>query len=40
VGEKRNTSGISIGQPKGKRNLGRRRSRWKNDIKINLNEKG
>jgi hypothetical protein len=40
VGEKRNTSGISIGQPKGKRQFGRRRSRWNIDIKINLKEKG
>jgi len=40
VGEKRNASRISIGQPKGKRQLGRRWSRWNNDIKINLKEKG
>jgi hypothetical protein len=39
VGEKRITSRISIGQSKRKRQLGRRRNRWNNDIKISLKEK-
>jgi hypothetical protein len=39
-GEKRNVYRILVGNPKGKRPLGRPRRRWEDNIKINLGEIG
>jgi hypothetical protein len=39
-GGKRNTYRISVGKPEGKRPLGRSRSRWANNIKMDLRERG
>jgi hypothetical protein len=40
MGEKRNACRILVGKPEGKRQLGRPRRRWVNNIKINLREIG
>jgi hypothetical protein len=37
IGEKRNGYRISVGNPKGKRPLGRPRRRWLDNTKMNLN---
>jgi hypothetical protein len=39
-GEKRNANRILVGKPDGKRPLGRPRSRWVNNIKMDLREIG
>jgi hypothetical protein len=39
-GEKRNVYMISVGKPEGKRQLGRPRRRWVNNIKMDLREIG
>jgi hypothetical protein len=39
-GEKRNAYGILLGNPEGKRPLGRPRRRWVNNIKMHLREIG
>jgi hypothetical protein len=38
MGEKRNAYRILVGRPEGKRLLGRPRSRWVNNIKMDLRE--
>jgi hypothetical protein len=38
--EKRNLHGILVGKPEGKRQLGRPRRRWVDNIKIDLREMG
>jgi hypothetical protein len=38
MGEMRNVYKILVGKPKGKRPLGRHRSRWENNIKMDLKE--
>jgi hypothetical protein len=40
MGEKRNAYRILVGQPEGKRTLGRPRCRWVGNIKIDLREIG
>jgi hypothetical protein len=40
MGEKRNTYRILVGNPEGKRPLGRPRCRWVDNIKMNLREIG
>jgi hypothetical protein len=40
MGEKRNAYGILVGKPEGRRALGRPRSRWVDNIKIDLREIG
>jgi hypothetical protein len=40
MGEKRNAYRIFVGEPEGKRPLGRPRRRWVDNIKIDLREKG
>jgi hypothetical protein len=40
MGEKRNAYRISVGNPEGKRPLGRPRRKWVYNIKINLRETG
>jgi hypothetical protein len=40
MGEKRNAYRILVGQPEGKRPLGRPRRRWVNNIKMDLRETG
>jgi hypothetical protein len=40
MGEKRNAYRILVGKPEGKRLLGRPRSRWVNNIKMDLRERG
>jgi hypothetical protein len=40
LGEKRNAYRILVGNPEGKRPLGRPRRRWVDNIKINLREIG
>jgi hypothetical protein len=40
MGEKRNAYRILVGNPEGKRPLGRASSRWVNNIKIDLREIG
>jgi hypothetical protein len=40
MGEKRNAYMILVGQPEGKRPLGRPRRRWVNNIKMDLREIG
>jgi hypothetical protein len=37
-GQKRNTYSILVGEPEGKRPLGRPRSRWVDNIKMDLRE--
>jgi hypothetical protein len=39
-GEKRNAYRILVGKPEGKRSLGRRRRRWKDNITMNRREIG
>jgi hypothetical protein len=40
MGEERNAYRILVGEPEGKRPLGRPRRRWENNIKINRREVG
>jgi hypothetical protein len=40
MGEKRNAYRISVGNPEGKRPLGRPRRRWEDNIRMNLREIG
>ena len=40
IGERRNTYGVFMGKPEGKRLLGRPRHKWENNIKIDLQEVG
>jgi hypothetical protein len=40
MGEKRNVYKILVGKPEGKRPLGRPRSRWVNNIKMDIREIG
>jgi hypothetical protein len=40
MGAVRNAYKILVGKPKGKRQLGRPRRRWEDNIKIDLKEKG
>jgi hypothetical protein len=40
IGEKRNACRILVGKPEGKRQLGRPRRRWEDNVKMNLREKG
>jgi hypothetical protein len=40
IGEKRNAYRISVGNPEGKRPLGRPRRRWVDNIKMDLREIG
>jgi hypothetical protein len=40
MGEKRNACRILVGNPEGKRPLGRQRRRWADNIKMNLREIG
>jgi hypothetical protein len=40
MGEKTNVYRISVGKPDGKRPLGRRRTRWVDNIKMDLSEIG
>jgi hypothetical protein len=40
MGEERNAYKILVGNPKGKRPLGRSRRRWENGIKMDLGETG
>jgi hypothetical protein len=40
MGEKRNECGILVGKPEGKRPLGRARSRWVDNINIDLRQIG
>jgi hypothetical protein len=38
MGEKRNAYVALVGRPEGRRPLGRRRSRWEDNVKIGLRE--
>jgi hypothetical protein len=40
MGEKRNACRILLGKPEGKRPLGRPRSRWVENVKMDLRETG
>jgi hypothetical protein len=40
IGEGRGIYGVLVGRPEGKRQLGRPRRRWKNNIKLDLTEIG
>jgi hypothetical protein len=40
MGNKRGVYKILVGTPDGKRPLGRRRSRWEDNIKIDIQEEG
>jgi hypothetical protein len=40
MGEKRNVCRLLVGEPEGKRPLGRQRCRWIDNIKMDLVEKG
>jgi hypothetical protein len=40
IGEKRNSCRILVGKPEGRRPVGRPRSRWKDNVKIDLREIG
>jgi hypothetical protein len=40
MGEKRDAYRILVGEPEGKRQLGRPRRRWEDNIKTNLRETG
>jgi hypothetical protein len=40
MGDRRNACKILVGKPEGKRPLGRRRSRWEENIKMDLRESG
>jgi hypothetical protein len=35
-GKKRGAYGVSVGKPEGRRTLGRPRSRWENNVKMDL----
>jgi hypothetical protein len=39
MGDGRGTCGVLMGKPEGKRQLGRARRRWKDNIKVYVNEK-
>jgi hypothetical protein len=38
MGEERDVCRVLVGKPKGKRTLGRRRRRWKDNVKMHLQE--
>jgi hypothetical protein len=38
MGEKRGINRVLVGKPEGKRPLGKRRRRWENNIKMDLQE--
>jgi hypothetical protein len=40
IGQMVNANKILVGKPEGKKQLGRRRSRWKDNIRINLEKIG
>jgi hypothetical protein len=40
MGEKRRVHGVLVGNPEGKRPLGRPRRRWENGIRMDLREIG
>jgi hypothetical protein len=40
MGERRGVYGVLVGKPEGKGPLGRRRRKWKNNIKMDLQEMG
>jgi len=40
MGDNRSAYGVLVGRPEGKRSLSRRRLRWKNNMKIDLQEEG
>ena len=40
IGERRDVNRVLVGNPEGRRSLGRHRLRWKDNIKINLQEVG
>ena len=40
MGERRGVNRVLVGKPEGKRPLGRRRRRWEDDIKMDLQEVG
>jgi hypothetical protein len=40
MGEKRNAYRISVGKPKGRNQLGRRRRRWEDNVRMDLREIG
>ena len=40
MGERRSVYRVLVGKPEGKRPLGRPRSRWENNIEMNLQEVG
>jgi len=40
MGERRGVYGVLVGKPEDKRPLGRPRSRWEDNIKMNLQEVG
>jgi hypothetical protein len=40
MGEKRNAYRVMVGKPEGKRSLGRPRSRWVDNIKMDLRDIG
>jgi hypothetical protein len=40
MGKKRNAYRILVGNPEGKRSLGRPRRRWVDNVKMNLGETG
>jgi hypothetical protein len=40
MGDKRGAYGVLVRRPEGKRSLLRRRLRWKNNMKIDLQEQG
>jgi hypothetical protein len=40
MGDKRGAYSILVGRPEGKRSLSRLRLRWKNNMKIDLQEEG
>ena len=40
MGERRGVYRVLVGKPEGERSLGRLKCKWKNDIKMNLQEVG
>jgi hypothetical protein len=40
MGERRGVCGVLVGKPEGKRQLGRPRRKWEDNIKIDLQEVG
>jgi hypothetical protein len=40
MGESRRAHRVLVGKPEGRKQLGRRRYRWEDSIKMNLNEVG